>query len=51
VRKIMEDHGGEISLNDSESGEGAIVVLSLPLVQKSVKGREEDDQKRIVDRV
>jgi two-component system nitrogen regulation sensor histidine kinase NtrY len=51
VRKIMEDHGGEISLNDSESGEGAQVVLSLPLVQKSVKGREEDGQKRIVDRV
>jgi two-component system nitrogen regulation sensor histidine kinase NtrY len=51
VRKIMEDHGGEISLNDSESGEGAQVVLSLPLVQKSVKGREEDGQKRIADRV
>ena len=51
VRKIMEDHGGEISLNDSESGEGAQVVLSLPLVQKNVKGREEDGQKRIADRV
>jgi two-component system nitrogen regulation sensor histidine kinase NtrY len=51
VRKIMEDHGGEISLNDSESGEGAIVTLSLPLAQKSVKGREEDGQKRIADRV
>jgi two-component system nitrogen regulation sensor histidine kinase NtrY len=51
VRKIMEDHGGEISLNDNESGEGAQVVLSLPLVQKSVKGREEDGQKRIADRV
>ena len=51
VRKIMEDHGGEISLNDSESGEGAQVVLSLPLVQKNVKGKEEDGQKRIADRV
>jgi two-component system nitrogen regulation sensor histidine kinase NtrY len=51
VRKIMEDHGGEISLNDSESGEGAVVTLSLPLVQKNVKGREEDGQKRIADRV
>jgi two-component system nitrogen regulation sensor histidine kinase NtrY len=51
VRKIMEDHGGEISLNDSESGEGAAVMLSLPLVQKTMKGREEDGQKRIVDRV
>jgi len=51
VRKIMEDHGGEISLNDSESGEGAQVLLSLPLVQKSLKGKEADDQKRIADRV
>ena len=51
VRKIIEDHGGEISLNDSESGEGTQVVLSLPLVQKNVKGREEDGQKRIADRV
>jgi two-component system nitrogen regulation sensor histidine kinase NtrY len=51
VRKIMEDHGGEITLNDSESGEGAQVVLSLPLVQKNMKGREEDGQKRLADRV
>jgi two-component system nitrogen regulation sensor histidine kinase NtrY len=51
VRKIMEDHGGEISLNDNESGEGAIVLLSLPLVQKNMKGREEDGQKRLADRV
>jgi two-component system nitrogen regulation sensor histidine kinase NtrY len=51
VRKIMEDHGGEISLNDSESGEGAMVVLTLPFAQKSMKGREEDGQKRIADRV
>ena len=51
VRKIMEDHGGEISLNDSENGEGALVVLSLPLAQKNMKGRTEDGQKRIADRV
>ena len=51
VRKIMEDHGGEISLNDNENGEGALVVLSLPLAQKSMKGRTEDGQKRIADRV
>ncbi len=51
VRKIMEDHGGEISLNDVENGEGALVVLSLPLAQKSMKGRTEDGQKRIADRV
>jgi two-component system nitrogen regulation sensor histidine kinase NtrY len=51
VRKIMEDHGGEIALSDSESGEGAQVVLTLPFAQKSMKGREEDGQKRIADRV
>ncbi|HJR56847.1 MAG TPA: PAS domain-containing sensor histidine kinase [Rhizomicrobium sp.] len=51
VRKIMEDHGGEIALSDRESGEGAQVVLTLPFAQKSMKGREEDGQKRIADRV
>jgi two-component system nitrogen regulation sensor histidine kinase NtrY len=50
VRKIMEDHGGEISLSDSESGEGAQVVLTLPFAQKNMKGSE-DGQKRIADRV
>jgi len=51
VRKIMEDHGGKLQLGDNENGEGAQVVLSLPFVQKSVKGREDNGQKRIVDRV
>jgi two-component system nitrogen regulation sensor histidine kinase NtrY len=52
VRKIMEDHGGEISLSDSDSGEGgAQVVLSLPFMQKNVKGRDDNGQKRIADRV
>ncbi|HKU53867.1 MAG TPA: PAS domain-containing sensor histidine kinase [Rhizomicrobium sp.] len=64
VRKIMEDHGGEISLADAENGEGAEVTLTLPFAQKnpqknpraagataeSRKGLE-DEQKRIVDRV
>ena len=44
VRKIMEDHGGEISLTDVDSGEGAQVLLTLPFQQKNVK-REEDGKK------
>jgi two-component system nitrogen regulation sensor histidine kinase NtrY len=57
VRKIMEDHGGEITLGDAENGEGAEVTLTFPFSQKAqrqkaqdVKGSE-DEQKRIVDRV
>ncbi len=51
VRKIMEDHGGEIALTDSENGEGAQVMLTLPFMQKNMKGREDNGQKRLVDRV
>jgi two-component system nitrogen regulation sensor histidine kinase NtrY len=60
VRKIMEDHGGEITLADSENGEGAEVTLTLPFTQKNPKAAGtmaeskkglEDEQKRIVDRV
>jgi len=51
VRKILEDHGGELQLGDNETGEGAQVVLSIPFEQKSVKGREDNGQKRIADRV
>jgi two-component system nitrogen regulation sensor histidine kinase NtrY len=51
VRKIMEDHGGEITLTDSESGEGAQVMLTLPFVQKNMKGRDDNGQKRLADRV
>jgi two-component system nitrogen regulation sensor histidine kinase NtrY len=54
VRKIMEDHGGEITLADAESGEGAEVTLTFPLAQRAPKGTErgsEDEQKRIADRV
>jgi two-component system nitrogen regulation sensor histidine kinase NtrY len=50
VRKIMEDHGGDITLADVESGEGAQVTLTFPFVQKNLKGSE-DEQKRIADRV
>jgi len=54
VRKIMEDHGGEITLADAENGEGAEVTLTFPFAQKNPKGTErgsEDEQKRIADRV
>ena len=52
VRKIMEDHGGEISLGDAENGEGAEVTLTFPFSQKTQKQRgSEDEQKRVVDRV
>jgi two-component system nitrogen regulation sensor histidine kinase NtrY len=50
VRKIMEDHGGEITLADVEGGEGAEVVLTFPFKQKTMKGVE-DEQKRVADRV
>jgi two-component system nitrogen regulation sensor histidine kinase NtrY len=54
VRKIMEDHGGDITLADVEGGEGAEVILTFPFAQKNLKGSEkgsEDEQKRIADRV
>ena len=52
VRKIMEDHGGEISLNDASDGEGAEVTLTFPFSQKAQKQKGmEDEQKRIADRV
>jgi len=55
VRKIMEDHGGDISLADVEGGEGAEVTLTFPFAQKNLKAQEskgpEDEQKRIADRV
>jgi len=52
VRKIMEDHGGEISLADAENGEGAEVTLTFPFVQKNKTEKgSEDEQKRIADRV
>ena len=55
VRKIMEDHGGDITLADVEGGEGAEVTLTFPLAQKNLKAKEskgpEDEQKRVADRV
>ncbi|HKQ10659.1 MAG TPA: PAS domain-containing sensor histidine kinase, partial [Rhizomicrobium sp.] len=58
VRKIMEDHGGDITLADADSGDGAEVTLTLPFAQRNSKAIPadskkglEDEQKRIVDRV
>ena len=52
VRKIMEDHGGEITLADIEGGEGAEVTLTFPFTQKDMRQKGvEDEQKRIADRV
>jgi two-component system nitrogen regulation sensor histidine kinase NtrY len=50
VRKIMEDHGGDISLADVEGAEGAQVTLTFPFAQKNNKGAD-SEQKRIADRV
>ena len=52
VRKIMEDHGGEITLGDANEGEGAQVTLTFPFAQKAQRKKgSEDEQKRIADRV
>ncbi len=60
VRKIMEDHGGELVLQDAghDGGEqgkhqsGAEVVLIFPPKQKSTKEKgSSDEQERIADRV
>jgi two-component system nitrogen regulation sensor histidine kinase NtrY len=63
VRKIMEDHGGDITLSDCENGEGATVTLTFPFSQKNLRGADksadvradskgsEDEQERIADRV
>jgi two-component system nitrogen regulation sensor histidine kinase NtrY len=56
VRKIMEDHGGDITLADVEGEGGAEVTLTFPLAQKNLIDQEskkgpEDEQKRIADRV
>ena len=55
VRKILEDHGGELSLEDSfdEAGEiaGAVIRMQFPLRQ-SVKHEQEleHEQERVAGR-
>ncbi len=52
VRKIMEDHGGEITLGDASGGQGAEVILSFPFTQKTTRQKGiEDEQERIADHV
>jgi two-component system nitrogen regulation sensor histidine kinase NtrY len=53
VRKVMEDHGGEILLEDAgEEGKGARVSLVLPLKQKNLREKgTTDEQTRIASRV
>ena len=53
VRKIMEDHGGEILLEDAaEDGKGAQVTLAFPLKQKNAREKGvTDEQARIASRV
>ena len=57
VRKILEDHGGDLVLQDAGHDDpsrsdhhGAEVVLTFPLTQKSSKGTA-DEQARVADRV
>jgi two-component system nitrogen regulation sensor histidine kinase NtrY len=53
VRKVMEDHGGEVLLEDAaEDGKGARVSLVLPLKQKTSREKgTTDEQTRIASRV
>jgi two-component system nitrogen regulation sensor histidine kinase NtrY len=52
VRKIVDDHGGDIQLEDAGEGEGAVVTLTFPLVQKSLhKKGVEDEQEHVAHSV
>jgi two-component system nitrogen regulation sensor histidine kinase NtrY len=53
VRKVMEDHGGDITLQDAdEHMQGAEIVLRFPSRQKKVKEKGPgDEQTRVADRV
>jgi len=52
VRKIMEDHGGEIVLEDAaEEGKGAQVTLSFPLKKTTREKGVTDEQTRIATRI
>jgi two-component system nitrogen regulation sensor histidine kinase NtrY len=50
VRKIVEDHGGEIAIDDAPEHQGAQVRLTFPLKQKVLKDLGvTNEQKRLVD--
>jgi len=53
VRKVMEDHGGDITLQDAgKDVQGAEIVLRFPSRQKKVKEKGPgDEQTRVADRV
>jgi two-component system nitrogen regulation sensor histidine kinase NtrY len=52
VRKIMEDHGGEIVLEDAtEDGKGAQVMLSFPSKKNTREKGVTDEQTRIATRI
>jgi two-component system nitrogen regulation sensor histidine kinase NtrY len=53
VRKVMEDHGGEILLEDAaDDGRGAQVSLVFPLKQRNMREKGlTDEQTRIASRV
>jgi two-component system nitrogen regulation sensor histidine kinase NtrY len=55
VRKVVEDHGGNITLSDVEEGSGAQVALTFPFRQKQEKASHNeglnDEQERVTDRV
>ncbi len=38
VKKIMEDHGGRLSLDDRDDGPGAVATLSLPVKMSASAG-------------
>jgi two-component system nitrogen regulation sensor histidine kinase NtrY len=50
VRKIVEDHGGEIAIDDAPGQQGAQIRLTFPLRQKVLKDLGvTNEQERLVD--
>jgi two-component system nitrogen regulation sensor histidine kinase NtrY len=45
VKKIMEDHGGTVTLTDNPAGQGAVAVLRLPRTR--ARGLVESDLKQV----
>jgi two-component system, NtrC family, nitrogen regulation sensor histidine kinase NtrY len=51
VRKIMEDHGGEVVLNDREGGTGASVRLVIPIVETARPPVAEAEGNVVMERI